>query len=131
LGLCVGLQLFARKSEEGVLPGLGWLEADTVRFQFGANPDGLKIPHMGWNYIRQQQTSPLLADLPDEPRFYFVHSYHLICTDASNVVALTAYGYDFPSIVQKGNVYGAQFHPEKSHKFGMALLKNFAERVPC
>jgi imidazole glycerol-phosphate synthase subunit HisH len=144
LGLCVGLQLFTRKSEEGQLPGLGWLDAAVVRFKFDAAQHvaaqgiaaqsaqaGLKIPHMGWNYIQMQQASPLLTGLPAETRFYFVHSYHLVCTDASDVLAQTTYGYAFPSIVQRGNIYGAQFHPEKSHRFGMQFLKNFAEQVAC
>jgi imidazole glycerol-phosphate synthase subunit HisH len=132
LGLCLGMQLFSHGSEEGVEPGLGWLDATTVRFGFGgAIPKSLKIPHMGWNYIKPKHSSALLVDLPEEPRFYFVHSYHLVCTEGSDVLASTAYGYDFPSIVHKDNIYGAQFHPEKSHKFGMALLRNFAEQVPC
>lgn len=132
LGLCLGMQLFSHKSEEGVEPGLGWLEATTVRFSFtGSQGAPLKVPHMGWNYIQPERADPLLADLPDEPRFYFVHSYHLVCSDADDVLASTTYGYNFPAMVRRGNIFGAQFHPEKSHKFGMALLKNFAEQVPC
>jgi glutamine amidotransferase len=132
LGLCLGMQLFSHKSEEGAEPGLGWLEATTVRFSFaGSQAALLKVPHMGWNYIWPERADPLLADLPDEPCFYFVHSYHLVCSNADDVLASTHYGYDFPAMVHRGNIYGAQFHPEKSHKYGMALLKNFAERVPC
>ncbi len=132
LGLCLGMQLFTLKSEEGVEPGLGWLEAATVRFSFnGATSSSLKVPHMGWNYIQPERADPLLADLPNEPRFYFVHSYHLVCSNTDDVLASTNYGYNFPSMVHKGNIYGAQFHPEKSHKYGLALLKNFAEQISC
>jgi imidazole glycerol-phosphate synthase subunit HisH len=128
LGLCLGMQLFSQKSEEGNQAGLGWLDAVTVRFNAGRE-QSLKIPHMGWNYIQVRQAAPLLADLPDNRRFYFVHSYHLVSADERDVLACTAYGYEFPSIVQKDNIIGAQFHPEKSHKFGMQLLKNYAERA--
>lgn len=132
LGLCLGMQLFTLRSEEGNQPGLGWLDATTVRFNFnGVAPAPLKVPHMGWNYVQPERADPLLADLPPEPRFYFVHSYHLLCSDAHDVLASASYGYPFPAMVAKGNIYGAQFHPEKSHKYGMALLKNFAERIPC
>lgn len=132
LGLCLGMQMFTFGSEEGTLPGLGWLDATTVRFTFdGAAPEALKVPHMGWNYIQPERTDPLLADLPNEPRFYFVHSYHLVCSNTDDVLASTNYGYNFPAMVHKGNIYGAQFHPEKSHKYGMALLKNFAEQISC
>ncbi len=132
LGLCLGMQLFTLSSEEGTQSGLGWLDATTVRFTFnGPSPASLKVPHMGWNYVQPERADPLLADLPLEPRFYFVHSYHLVCSDSHDVLATAKYGYHFPAMVAKGNIYGAQFHPEKSHKYGMALLKNFAERIPC
>ncbi|MGB0383231.1 MAG: imidazole glycerol phosphate synthase subunit HisH [Ardenticatenaceae bacterium] len=127
LGLCLGMQLLTRKSEEGNLPGLGWLEGETIRFNFEANEQRLKVPHMGWNYIHVKQQSKLFADMPEESRFYFVHSYHLVGLDQQNVLATTFYGYEFPSIVMKENIMGAQFHPEKSHKFGLRLLKNFVE----
>jgi len=125
LGLCLGMQLFTQRSEEGELPGLGWFDAETVRFRFGKDQQGLKIPHMGWNYIRIQQPSELFAEMPEDLRFYFVHSYHLVCKDERDVLATTFYGYEFPSIVMKDNMIGAQFHPEKSHKFGMRLFRNF------
>lgn len=132
LGLCLGMQLLTLGSEEGSESGLGWLDAITVRFTFdGASAAPLKVPHMGWNYILPKRADPLFADLPDEPRFYFVHSYHLVCSNVNDVLASAKYGYDFPAMVQRGNIYGAQFHPEKSHKYGMALLKNFAEQIPC
>jgi glutamine amidotransferase len=121
------MQLFTKNSEEGILPGLGWINCDTVKFNFGENQKNLKIPHMGWNYILAKQKSKLFNGMPEEPRFYFVHSYHLSADDESFVLATTNYGYEFPSIVIKDNIIGAQFHPEKSHKFGMQLLKNFVE----
>lgn len=125
LGICLGMQLLTHGSEEGVLPGLGWIPARTLKFRF---PEGskLKIPHMGWNYVFPKRESALTKDLPAEPRFYFVHSYYVQCDDEQDVLMTTPYGGDFHSIVQKGNVYGAQFHPEKSHKYGMKLLSNFA-----
>lgn len=125
LGICLGMQLLTNGSEEGVLPGLGWIPARCFRFSF---PEGskLKIPHMGWNYVFPKKDSPLTADLPAEPRFYFVHSYYVQCDNEENVLMTTPYGSDFHSIVQRDNVYGAQFHPEKSHKYGMKLLANFA-----
>lgn len=129
LGLCLGMQLFTRASEEGQLKGLGWINAQTVRFRFDQANADLKIPHMGWNTLRIGRPHPLLADLETDARFYFVHSYHVLCNDPDTVLATTTYGYDFASVVAKDNILGAQFHPEKSHKFGMKLLKNFAERV--
>lgn len=127
LGVCLGMQLFTQHSEEGQLPGLGWLDAKTVRFKF-ENPNiHLKIPHMGWNNIVIRQSNPIFTDMDKESRFYFVHSYHVICTDMSTVLAETEYGYNFTSAVVKENIIGVQFHPEKSHKFGMKLLKNFVE----
>jgi len=128
LGLCLGMQLFTLRSEEGTLPGLGWIEADTIRFRFDQTQHGLKIPHMGWNFVKVKQQSPIWEDLcEEEMRFYFVHSYHVVCHDDTNVLATTVYGYEFTSAVINGNIVGMQFHPEKSHKFGMKLLKNFAE----
>jgi glutamine amidotransferase len=127
LGICLGMQLLTHTSEEGKLPGLGWIDADTVRFRFD-DRNRLKIPHMGWNTIEQVKKSPLLDDADAEPRFYFVHSYHVVCRKEEDVLTKTTYGYDFISSVVKNNIAGVQFHPEKSHKFGMKLLSNFAER---
>lgn len=125
LGLCLGMQLLTHGSEEGMLPGFGWLAARTVRFAFPAGASPLKVPHVGWNRLVPRGTSALLEGMEDEARAYFVHSYHLACDDEASVVALTRYGHDFPSIVRSDNVVGMQFHPEKSHKYGMRLLKNF------
>ena len=125
LGICLGMQLFAQKSEEGILEGLGWIKGEVKKFDF--QDDSLKVPHMGWNTIEIKKQDSFLRELPESSRFYFVHSYHFVCKNNDNVLATTNYGYDFPSIIRQGNIFGVQFHPEKSHKFGMQLLKNFAE----
>lgn len=127
LGICLGMQLMTKKSEEGKLSGLGWIDATTIKFTFNKNSSDLKIPHMGWNNVVIQKQSCLTADLPENARFYFVHSYHLRCNDQQDILTQTHYGYNFPSMIQKENIFGTQFHPEKSHKFGMKLLKNFIE----
>jgi glutamine amidotransferase len=126
LGICLGMQLLSKRSEEGELPGLGWIDAETIRFKFDPEQN-LRIPHMGWNTVDIQQESCFFKDMYDEPRFYFVHSYHVKCNSEELVLATTQYGIEFTSSVMKDNVYGAQFHPEKSHKFGMKVLQNFAE----
>ena len=128
LGICLGMQLLTRDSEEGEEAGFGWLPATTVRFDVAAAGNSLTVPHMGWNVVEQRNPAPLLPDLGGELRFYFANSYHLRCDDPADVVGVTVHGYEFPSIVAHGNVLGAQFHPEKSHRFGMALLRNFAEK---
>jgi glutamine amidotransferase len=127
LGLCLGMQLFTRSSEEGALPGLGWLDAETVRFKFDQSQAGLKIPHMGWNTIQVRQPGPVFDGIDAEPRFYFVHSYHVVCRCDRDVLATTHYGYEFASAVGRENIVGMQFHPEKSHKFGMQVFRNLAE----
>ncbi len=128
LGICLGMQLFTRSSEEGSLAGLGWLSASTVRFRPDpAGPVPLKIPHMGWNLVHVEKDSRLFRGMNEPPRFYFVHSYHVVCEEKGDVVGTTQYGTDFVSAVEKENLFGVQFHPEKSHKFGMKLLENFAE----
>ena len=129
LGVCLGMQLLSRKSEEGNLPGLGWIDAETIRFNFQDANSDLKIPHMGWNQISVRQSHPLFTDIEAMNRFYFVHSYHAVCVNPGNILATTSYGVDFTSAVVKDNIMGVQFHPEKSHKFGMRLLKNFVELV--
>jgi len=129
IGLCLGMQLMTKGSEEGVEAGLGWIDAETVRFKFGPENTRLKIPHMGWNTLDIHRKHPLVSDLGPESRFYFVHSYHIVCVDEADVVAYTDYGYPLAAIINKNNIMGAQFHPEKSHRYGMQLLKNFVERV--
>ena len=126
LGLCLGAQLITSRSEEGKLSGLGWIDGETIRFCFDDKDQNLKVPHMGWNVLQIEQNHPYLFGLPDDQRFYFVHSYHLICTRPENIIAKTTYGYPFASIIGNENVVGMQFHPEKSHKFGLIVLQNFA-----
>jgi len=123
LGICLGMQLLTDGSEEGQLPGLGYIPGGTIRFPVS---DELKVPHMGWNLIEEVNPNPLTKDLPEEPRFYFVHSYYVQVTNPYHRMATTNYGFDFDSVIQRDNLFGAQFHPEKSHKFGMKLLENFA-----
>lgn len=127
LGICLGMQLLADKSEEGVLPGLGLIPGSVRRFSFGPEWQNLKIPHMGWNRIRKRKAHPLLDGLDDNSRFYFVHSYHYQCQSEEDALLETTYGYSFTSGVQRENVMGVQFHPEKSHRYGMRLIKNFVE----
>jgi len=127
LGICLGIQLFTKRSEEGVLPGLGWIDATTVKFNFSGENAQLKVPHMGWNTVNPKHDNSLFYGLRNESRFYFVHSYHIICNNTQDILSTTHYGYDFVSSIQSGNIYGTQFHPEKSHKFGMKVLQNFVE----
>jgi imidazole glycerol-phosphate synthase subunit HisH len=127
LGICLGMQLMTRRSEEGAHAGLGWIDAEALCFR-PANA-ALKVPHMGWNRVMPARPSALTDELPEEPRFYFVHSFYVRCYDSADVLLTTPFGEPFASAFQHGNVWGVQFHPEKSHKFGMALLRNFAERV--
>jgi len=125
LGICLGMQLMTGKSEEGSSRGLGWFDAETIKFDFGRRR--IKIPHMGWNNVSVRNSNPLFKNMSTEPRFYFVHSYYVKCNKSENVIGETEYGRKFASIICKKNIFGCQFHPEKSHKFGMHLLRNFAE----
>lgn len=127
LGICLGMQLLTRGSEEGSLPGLGWIDADTRMFRFDAAFGSLRVPHMGWNEVRVQRAHPVLGSGEEAWRFYFVHSYHVCCDHASDVLGLTDYGPPFVSAVGRDNILGVQFHPEKSHSFGMRLLRRFLE----
>lgn len=123
LGICLGMQLLTRGSEEGKIGGLGYISADTIRFP---RNNELKVPHMGWNLVHHSTPSPLTMNLPDEPRYYFVHSYRVHVDNESDSILKCHYGIEFDAAVQHKNIFGAQFHPEKSHKFGMRLLENFA-----
>ncbi len=123
-GICLGMQLLTRGSDEGVLAGLGWIDADTIKFPV---MEGLKVPHMGWNMVIPSTPSKLTQSLPEESRFYFVHSYYVKVDKPENSILKANYGIEFDAAIQNENIYGAQFHPEKSHKFGMQLLKNFSE----
>lgn len=129
LGLCLGLQLMTRGSEEGVRPGLGWLAADTLRFALPADSD-LRVPHMGWNTVTAPSPSFLSRSLLPDSRFYFVHSFHVRCDEAADVALLADYGGPVVAAAVRGNVAGTQFHPEKSHKFGLALLRAFVQWDP-
>lgn len=123
LGICLGMQLMTLRSDEGTLSGLGWLEAETLKFEIKDK----KIPHMGWNEIQIEQESPLFPNTGEYNRFYFVHSYYVKCLDPSNIATTTEYGDRFVSSFVKENIYGVQFHPEKSHSYGFRLLKHFME----
>ncbi|MCD4795132.1 MAG: imidazole glycerol phosphate synthase subunit HisH [Bacteroidales bacterium] len=127
LGICLGVQLFTKSSEEGQKKGLAWFDAETVAFDKNKLPKNYKIPHMGWNEIEYNKQSKLFRNMPDDARFYFVHSYHLKSNNEEDISAKTIYGYEFTVGLEKDNITGIQFHPEKSHKFGMQVLRNFIE----
>ncbi len=126
LGICLGMQLLTRGSEEGELQGLDLVPAKTLKFVFEPGSP-LKIPHMGWNFVRTNTPSKLTEHFTEDYRFYFVHTYKVVCDSDKNSILKTNYGGDFDSAIQNNNVYGCQFHPEKSHKYGMHLLANFAK----
>lgn len=125
LGICLGMQLLGRRSEEGTMPGLGLIPFDNIRFRIDSS-SGLKVPHMGWDIVKIKRGNVLVAGLKGVQRYYFVHSYHAVCDSDENCLMTCDYGYTFTAAVVKGNVIGVQFHPEKSHDFGMRLLENFA-----
>lgn len=124
LGICLGMQLMTNTSEEGVERGLCWIDADTKKFDFSSEL-GLKVPHIGWNSIMAKNDNVIMSELADMNKFYFVHSYYVSCNQSDDVIANSMYGHDFTSIFAKKNIYGCQFHPEKSHRYGMQLFKNF------
>jgi glutamine amidotransferase len=126
LGVCVGMQILARRSDEGQLPGLGWIEGEVRGFKFADAMQDIALPHMGWNDARPLSAGKLFAELQSEARFYFLHSYYMQCDRPSDVLAVCRYGIDFSCAVKSSNIYGVQFHPEKSHRFGLQLLGNFA-----
>ncbi len=127
LGICVGMQLLMSIGEEmGEWPGLNLIAGRVVRFQFAASqPQPLKVPHIGWNQITPKQDHPLIAGVKAGSYAYFVHSFHPLVNDPAHVVAMTDYGYDFPSVIARDNVWGIQFHPEKSQDTGLTMLRNF------
>lgn len=128
LGICLGMQLLLHSSEEGELPGLGWIPGRVKKFSSVAGGGSrLRVPHMGWNVASSQTREGLVAGFGEEMRFYFVHSYHAVDVHEDDVLMTCNYGQEFVCAVNRGNIWGVQFHPEKSHKFGMKLMKNFAE----
>jgi glutamine amidotransferase len=127
LGICLGMQLMCTASEEGQTPGLGWINADVRKFDATRHP-GMKVPHMGWNVATPSKASALFDASATEPqRFYFVHSYYVACDEPSHVLAVAHYEEEFCAAFARDNVYGVQFHPEKSHVFGMDLFRRFVE----
>lgn len=126
LGVCVGMQMMAKRSDEGKLPGLGWIDAEVKRFDETRFRQQTHLPHMGWNDVSPRDTACLFEGMM-APRFYFLHSYYFAPANPSDVLGVTDYNGSFASAVRSGNVFGTQFHPEKSHQWGIQLLKNFAE----
>ena len=123
LGICLGMQLITRGSEEGEMEGFGWIPAEARRFPESSS---LKIPHMGWNVVTSDKESELTLGFEEQTRFYFVHSYAVFSDNPETCILKTSYGVDFDSAIQKGQIFGVQFHPEKSHRFGAELFRNFA-----
>lgn len=126
VGICVGMQMLAHSSEEGKLPGLGWIDAFVKKFDESKINYSTHLPHMGWNDVKAVKESDILKGLENDAKFYFLHSYYFHCNDAQDTIATTNYGIEFSCAVNKNNIYGVQFHPEKSHQYGIRLLKNFA-----
>lgn len=126
LGVCVGMQILGNSSEEGTLPGLGWIDGTVKKFDISTIEYQTKLPHMGWNDIEILKNDSLFFDMGPKSLFYFLHSFYFECNDSSNILAYSNYGGNFCCIVKRENIYGVQFHPEKSHHFGINLLNNFA-----
>jgi imidazole glycerol-phosphate synthase subunit HisH len=124
LGICLGMQLMAAHSEEGDAEGFGWFDARVIRFKM-TDAYKFKVPHIGWNSIQIVKESKILTNIPNDSQFYFVHSYHVVCNDYKDILSTTIYENEFVSAIQKNNIAGTQFHPEKSQDAGMQLLKNF------
>ncbi len=131
LGICVGMQMLLNGSDEGKEPGLGWMDGFVHRFDPDTISFQTKLPHMGWNQVTPEARHRIFDDLGSEQRFYFLHSYYVKCSSDDIILATTEYGSIFTSAVNSGNIYGVQFHPEKSHHNGVQLLKNFAYMEPC
>jgi glutamine amidotransferase len=129
LGICLGMQLLGRRSEEGEMDGLGLIEAECVRLRIPSG-SGLKVPHQGWCHPEVRKDCALVSGVTHSTRYYFSHSYHMVCSEFADVVAECQYGFPFTAIVQRGLVLGVQFHPEKSHVHGMTLLMAFSAIAP-
>jgi len=128
LGICLGAQLLTRGSEEGELPGLGWIDADTKAFDRSKLNAALRVPHMGWADTEFRESSCLCAGVDETPRYYYVHAYHIVCDNEADELCHAVHGYRFVAGVEKENIAGVQFHPEKSHRFGKRLLDNFSNK---
>ena len=126
LGICLGVQLFTEYSEEGTEKGLGWIKGKTISFDKSKLSSNQKIPNMGWADVYDYKQSKLFENMPEDPRFYFVHSYHLELDNPTDFLVTSNYGYEFAAGIEHENLLGVQFHPEKSHKYGMKMLENFA-----
>lgn len=126
LGICLGMQLFTKFSEEGNVKGLGWFDANTVKLKSDSK---FRVPHIGWNNIIIHKDHPLFGDVGLDESFYFVHSFYVVCNNKADVLSTTKYGKMFSSAIQKDNIIGTQFHPEKSYKGGLQILKNFVEKI--
>jgi imidazole glycerol-phosphate synthase subunit HisH len=127
LGVCVGMQMLASGSDEGKLPGLNWVPGWVRAFRKNPSLGALPMPHMGWNVVNARAGHPCFKDFDPEPRFYFLHSYYFDCEDETHSAASAHYGIDFDCAISNGNIHGVQYHPEKSHRFGMRFLQNFAK----
>lgn len=127
MGICVGMQLLAKGSDEGVLEGLGWIDGIVKKFDESKIEFDTHLPHMGWNDVDINRETKLFKDFPDDPKFYFLHSYYFVCNNPNNIIATSNYGIEFSSAVACENIYGVQFHPEKSHQYGVKLLENFSK----
>lgn len=126
VGICVGMQMLAKRSDEGSRPGLGWIDADVKKFDVNKIQYKTHLPHMGWNDIYATSNNPLLKGLQENAKFYFLHSYYFHCNNEADIIANADYGIKFTCAANHDNIYGVQFHPEKSHQYGIQLLNNFA-----
>lgn len=126
LGICLGMQLMAKRSEEGNAHGFGWFDAEVVKFTI-SNKLKYKVPHIGWNSVIIEKENPLIKNISNGKMFYFVHSFHFKCSNKEDVLSTSEYEYEFTSAIQKDNIFGVQFHPEKSHDIGKIVFKNFID----
>lgn len=126
IGICVGMQMMAKRSDEGEMQGLGWIDAEVLKFDEKLIYHRTKLPHMGWNDVSPIVANPLFNELEEDSIFYFLHSYYFHCNNNNDIIARSNYGIEFSSAVNSQNIYGIQFHPEKSHNYGEKLLLNFS-----